>query len=89
MRKWVNKVNLSSFSTKNLFQILACVISAQKAKQVDLITMFTYPHANTPLGQSERVYYLSYFVKSNTKQSVRSSLTYAIRYKYGVRLSLT
>ena len=23
--------------------------------------MFTYSHANTPLGQSERAYYLSYF----------------------------
>ena len=27
--------------------------------------MFTYSHANTPLGQSERVYYLSYFIKVN------------------------
>ena len=25
--------------------------------------MFTYSHANTPLGQSERVYYLRYFIK--------------------------
>ena len=25
-------------------------------------TMFTYSHANTPLGQSERTYYLSYFI---------------------------
>ena len=25
-------------------------------------TMFTYSHANTPLGQSERMYYLSYFI---------------------------
>ena len=24
--------------------------------------MFTYSHANTPLGQSERTYYLSYFI---------------------------
>ena len=24
--------------------------------------MFTYSHANTPLGQSERAYYLSYFM---------------------------
>ena len=24
--------------------------------------MFTYSHANTPLGQSERMYYLSYFI---------------------------
>ena len=25
--------------------------------------MFTYSQANTPLGQSERAYYLSYFIK--------------------------
>ena len=24
--------------------------------------MFAYSHANTPLGQSERTYYLSYFI---------------------------
>ena len=24
--------------------------------------MFTYTHANTPVGQSERAYYLSYFI---------------------------
>ena len=58
----VNKVNLSSFE---LFQIRACVISARKAKQLDATTMFTYSHANTPLGQSERAYYLSYFINTN------------------------
>ena len=29
-------------------------------------TMFTYSHANTPLGQSERAYYLSYFITQIT-----------------------
>ena len=38
-------------------------ISARKAKHLDVTTMFTYSHANTPLGQSERAYYLSYFIK--------------------------
>ena len=60
-KEWVNKVNLSSFELEN-FQIPACVISARKAKQLDATTMFTYSHANTPLGQSERAYYLSYFI---------------------------
>ena len=69
-RKWVNKVNLSSFSTQNLFQIRACVISARKAKHLDVTTMFTYSYANTTLSQSERAYYLSYFIKC----SIRSSL---------------
>ena len=59
----VNKVNLSSFSTQNLFQIRACAISTRKAKHLDVKTMFTYSHANTPLGQSDRAYYLSYFQK--------------------------
>ena len=27
-------------------------------------TVFTYSHANTPLGQSEHAYYLSYFINS-------------------------
>ena len=31
----------------------------------DVTTMVTYSHATTPLGQSERAYYLSYFI--NTK----------------------
>ena len=29
-------------------------------------TVFTYSHANTLLGQSERAYYLSYFINNNT-----------------------
>ena len=46
-------------STQKLFQIGACVISARKAKHFDVTTLFTYSHANTPLGQSECTYYLS------------------------------
>ena len=38
------------------------MISVRKAKQVEVTTMFTYSHANKPLGQSERAYYLSYFM---------------------------
>ena len=38
----------------------------QKAKQLDATTMFTYSYANTPLGQSERVHYLSYFIKEKS-----------------------
>ena len=61
MSKWSKLVE---FWTLKLFQICACMISAQKAKQLDTTTMFTYFHANTPLCQSERV--LSYFVKVNS-----------------------
>ena len=64
-KEWVNKVNLSSFELENFFKFGACVISAQKAKQLDATTMFTYSHANTALGQSERAYYLSYFIIYN------------------------
>ena len=62
----VNKVNLSSFHLKTFFKLIcACVISARKAKHLDVTTMFTYSHANTPLGQSEHAYYLSYFININ------------------------
>ena len=43
------------------------MISARKAKQLDATTMFTYSHANTPLGQSEGAYYLSYFIIINAR----------------------
>ena len=38
------------------------MISERKARHLDVTTTFTYSHANTPLGQSERAYYLSYFI---------------------------
>ena len=58
----------TQFSTQNLFQVRACGISARKAKlDPDVPTMFTYSHANTPLGQSERAYYLSYFINSSSR----------------------
>ena len=77
-RKWVNKVNLLSFSTQNLFQIRACVISARKAKHLEVTTLFTYPLANTPLGQSERAYYLSYFRIEGGLQILSSPYIYSI-----------
>ena len=58
----MNKVNLSRFLAQNLFLIRACVISARKAKHLDVTAMFTNSHANTSLGQSERACYLSYFI---------------------------
>ena len=61
----VNKVNL--FWTRKLFQIRACVISVRKEKHLNATTMFTYSYANTPLGQSERPYYLSYFIKVHVR----------------------
>ena len=47
---------LVEFSAQNPFQIRACMISAQKARHFEVTTAFTYSHANTPLGQSERAY---------------------------------
>ena len=38
------------------------LINARKAKHLDATTMFTYSHANLTLAQSERAYYLSYFI---------------------------
>ena len=54
---------LVEFSTQKRFQIGACVVTARKATHLDVTAMFTYSYANTPLGQSERAYCLSYFIK--------------------------
>ena len=40
--------------------------------------MFTYSHANTPLGQSERAYYLSYFIKINKRKYFKHSFIVAV-----------
>ena len=42
--------------------LVACMITARKAKHLDATTMCTYSHANITLAQSERAYYLSYFI---------------------------
>ena len=33
--------------------------------------MFTYSHANTPLGQSERAYYLGYFINASVTDMIK------------------
>ena len=43
--------------------------------------MFTYSHANTPLGQSGRAYYLSYFIKTNKTLCLSCDL-----YGFGITL---
>ena len=35
-------------------------LAREKQTHLDVTAMFIYSHANTPLGQSERAYYLSY-----------------------------
>ena len=62
---------LTKSCTRKRFQIRACVISAQ-TKHVDVTTMFTYSHANTPLGQSDRGYCPSYFTNISTLGPFRS-----------------
>ena len=42
-------------------------LAREKKKHFDVTTMFTYSQANTPLGQSERAYCLSYFIKYLSK----------------------
>ena len=66
-KEWVNKVNLSSFELKNFFRFVLEWLAREKKKHFDVTTMFTYSQANTPLGQSERAYCLSYFIKYLSK----------------------
>ena len=42
--------------------LVAYMITARKAKHLDATTMSTYSNANITLAQSERAYYLSYFI---------------------------
>ena len=49
----------------------SCVISGRKARHLDVTTMFTYSNANTPLSQSERAHYLSYFI-SDVSPTIRN-----------------
>ena len=62
------------------------MISARKAKHLDVTTMFTYSHANTPLCQSERAYYLSYFI--NRDDDVCKHVTYKIPFSFILYLCL-
>ena len=66
MKEWVNKVNLSSLEPENFFRFVLAKISMRKSIHLDATTMFTYCHANTPLGQSQWAYYLGYFKNENT-----------------------
>ena len=59
------KSKLVKFSTQELYQSYACMISTRKAKHLDITTMFAYSLANMSLGQSECAYYLSYFTNAN------------------------
>ena len=55
-------------------------MSARKAKHLDVTTMFTYSHANTPHGQSERVYYLTYFIKTTQLEEEAKKIPFASEY---------
>ena len=63
----INKENVWSFQPKNVSKFVIAWLAREKlkAKHLDATTMFTYSHANKPIGQSERAYYLSYFMKAN------------------------
>ena len=42
--------------------------------------MFTYSHVNTPLSQSERAHYLSYYIKYNIDHDTRAFIQHMIKY---------
>ena len=55
------------------------MISALKAKHLDVTTTLTYSHTNTPLGQSGRAYYLYYFINGFRSKVTIKSRTYPAR----------
>ena len=62
-KEWVDKVNLSSFELENFFKFVLARLAREKPNNLTPQPCLQYSHANTPLGQSERAYYLSYFIK--------------------------
>ena len=52
----------------------------EKPNNLSATTMFTYYHANTPLGQSERAYYLSYFIKLYLRVYLHNLKTHELQY---------
>jgi len=52
-------------------------------------SVFTYSHANTPLGQSERAYYLSYFIKGNGYEGRQTSKVLNNRGSYNLKVPIT
>ena len=81
-RRMGKSSKLVVFWTRKLFQIRACLISARKAKQLEGTIMFTYSHANTPLGQSERAYYLSYFINEDGSSFTRKQSLICYPYSF-------
>ena len=71
--KWVNKVNFTRFSTQNLFQIGACVISARRARHLDVTThvyILSCKHVSRPIRARVVAYYLSYFINRYKKRKL-------------------
>ena len=58
-KEWVNEVSLSSFELENFFKFVLAWLASEKQ---NILT--PQPQANTPLGQLEQAYYLSYFIYS-------------------------
>ena len=57
-----------------MLQDVALKCCERLARPLHHTSVFTYSHANTPLGQSERAYYLSYFIKGDiTTQAPQSN----------------
>ena len=79
-KEWVNKVNLSSFLQIKLFPNLCLRDYLAKSKTSHVTIMFTYSHVNTPLSQSERAYYLIYYIKYNIDHDTRAFIQHMIKY---------
>ena len=72
---------LVEFSTPKCFQIDACAVSARKATHLNVTSMFSYSHANTPLGQSECAYLYYLFHKKVYRCAVCKCLWVGETYK--------
>ena len=71
--QWHFSTNQSKLTFENL--VIGDVACSQLVYSLRHTTIITYSYASTPLGQSERAYYLSYFITQ--QQSLLHSVSIA------------
>ena len=65
IKTWKSFLHLNTLIFVPVFECFQIVL--WKHRKRDVTTVFSYSHLNTPVGQSERAYYLSYFIKCHIR----------------------
>ena len=71
LQHWFDN-GISQLITNQNLHFENLVVTCSQLVYLSHSTMFTYSHATTPFGQSERAYYLSYFITCNNSKPIRN-----------------